>query len=104
MSGGLIMALTPLRVHEYEGSRITFTCTYRSSERHTIQFMALTSDSSPSHQSGEQQHQSRSNTRFTTRGGVEAAVEDEENLVNYYSLGAFRCGLRGWIKCSLLRA
>ena len=39
--GGLIMELLPLRVFPAPGVRTTFTCSYRSNERLTIEFEAI---------------------------------------------------------------
>ena len=39
--GGLMMELVPLRVVAAPGTRTTFTCAYRSNERLTIEFEAL---------------------------------------------------------------
>ena len=41
-SGGIMMELVPLRVLDPPGSRTTFSCSYRSNERLTIEFEALT--------------------------------------------------------------
>ena len=82
--GGLLMALTPLRVHEHEGRRVTFTCTYRSSERHTIEFVALPS------QEEVEGAASTAAAAAAACGGANAE-KDSDSLVNYYSLGGFRC-------------
>ena len=42
-SGGLMMELIPLRVVATSGTRTTFTCAYRSNERLTIEFEAISS-------------------------------------------------------------
>lgn len=39
--GGIMMELIPLRVHEPVGTRTTFSCSYRSNERLSIEFEAL---------------------------------------------------------------
>ena len=39
--GGIMMELVPLRVHEPVGTRTTFSCSYRSNERLSIEFEAL---------------------------------------------------------------
>jgi hypothetical protein len=41
--GGLMMELVPLRVIATPGTRTTFTCAYRSNERLTIEFEAISS-------------------------------------------------------------
>ena len=39
-----MMELVPVRVHEPAGTRVTFSCSYRSNERLNIEFVALKSD------------------------------------------------------------
>ena len=43
-TGGILLELVPLRVHEPAGSRAEFTCRYRSNERLSIEFAAYKTD------------------------------------------------------------
>ena len=71
-TGGVMMELVPLRVHECPGTRTTFSCSYRSNERLQIEFEALSTLNTAQH-----------NRMFSKR-------EILADLVSRYSWGATR--------------